>query len=580
MDRRTLLAITLSIAIYYAWLSIRGPQLRAEQEAREAEAAAAAEQVEPADVVVPPVAPAAPSEPLLEEIPEREAPFDMCGAEATFSTSGGLSGLTLREHQGPYAVQPLYSWLWGKITGSVEGGWHPWGPAEPGPAEVVGEYGRALVVGTGAGPQVDAPARLAVVEESDDSWLLRGRSSHGLQVEQRWTRSSVNDVCTIDVDVTWSNTSSTPFSGGLWLSMHDSAVSGGSGMTARYTSQRQPTAVVGDDLYYGGALGAGCVQAGTRLSDDPEEQSFALEGPVSWFGVSDRYFGFYLVPDEPEAVTGYLSRLGAGEQALDGTHVVVEGPLAPGASVSQSFTAYVGPNDMATLGAVHEELERVVDLGWFAFFGYPLLWLLRLFYAGVGNWGVAIVMLTLVVKLLFFPMTQRSFRSMQKMQQIQPELNRIREEMADNPQEMNKKLFEVMQENNVNPAAGCLPMVVQMPVWIALYNVLLTSVDLYHTEFLYLRDLTEPDPYLVLPITIMVLMFVQQQFSTPTNMDPTQQQVMRLMPLFFGLLFFAFPSGLAVYVFVNMVLSNIQQWLIKRNLDTADTPEAAAAASS
>ncbi|HHO50733.1 MAG TPA: membrane protein insertase YidC, partial [Deltaproteobacteria bacterium] len=151
-------------------------------------------------------------------------------------------------------------------------------------------------------------------------------------------------------------------------------------------------------------------------------------------------------------------------------------------------------------------------------------------------------------------------------QQIQPELNRIREELKDNPQEMNRRVFEVMQENNVNPAAGCLPMFVQMPVWIALYNVLLTSVDLYHTEFLYLKDLTQPDPYLVLPITIMVLMFVQQRFTTPTNMDPAQQQVMRLMPLFFGLLFFAFPSGLAVYVFVNMVLSNLQQWLIKRSM--------------
>ncbi|MEO0605530.1 MAG: YidC/Oxa1 family insertase periplasmic-domain containing protein, partial [Myxococcota bacterium] len=245
---------------------------------------------------------------------------------------------------------------------------------------------------------------------------------------------------------------------------------------------------------------------------------------------------------------------------------------------SETFRVYLGANDMDALGRVDEELQRVVDLGWFKFFGYPLLIMLRFFQSAVGNWGISIIMLTIVVKALFFPMTQSSFKSMQKMQRIQPTLNEIREKYADNPQEMNKKVFEVMQEHGVNPAAGCLPMFVQMPVWIALYNVLLTSVDLYHTEFLYLRDLTQPDPYLVLPITIMALMFIQQRFSTPSNVSPEQQQIMRFMPLFFGLLFFAFPSGLAVYVFVNILLSNLQQWWIKRNLDTTDPPEAAAAA--
>ena len=218
------------------------------------------------------------------------------------------------------------------------------------------------------------------------------------------------------------------------------------------------------------------------------------------------------------------------------------------------------------LAAVTPELAEVIDLGWFAFFGHPLLWLLRIFHGWVGNWGMAIIMLTFLVKVLFFPMTQKAFRSMQKMQKIQPEMKEIREKYKDNPQEMNKKVFEVMSVNKVNPAAGCLPMLIQMPVWIALYNVLLTSVDLYHTKFLYLKDLTEPDPFLVLPITIMVLMFLQQRFSMPANMDPVQQQVMRFMPLFFGLMFFAFPSGLAVYVFVNMVLSILQQWWIKRSL--------------
>ena len=423
---------------------------------------------------------------------------------------------------------------------------------------------------------MSAPADMAVVRSSASELVLEGTTPEGLAVTQTLTRGTAGGHCVVDIAVEWRNATPQAFAQGLWLGVHEVVNDGTGGMAARYQSQRQPTAVTDGDLHYGGPTGAGCVRAGTRLSD--EERGFELAGPVSWFGISDRYFGFYVLPADPVAGTAWLSRIGSGEEALDGTHLQLSRSIEAGASHTERFQAYIGPNDMDQLREVHEDLSRVVDLGWFAFFGYPLLWMLRLFQQLVGNWGVAIVMLTLVVKIVFFPMTQRSFRSMQKLQKLQPELNKIREEMADNPQEMNRRIFEVMQENQVNPAAGCLPMVVQMPVWIALYNVLLTSVDLYHTEFLYLKDLTQPDPWLFLPITIMVLMFVQQRFSTPANMDPAQQQVMRLMPLFFGLLFFAFPSGLAVYVFVNMVLSNLQQWLIKRSMDSGDPPEAAAAA--
>lgn len=565
MDRRTLLAVVLSVAIYYAWLAIRGPQLQ--QGAVEGGTDGPAEVVEaaPEPAVAPPPTP--PTAPIASDLPEEQVSFELCQATGTLSTTRGVSSLVLKEHEGPYNVQPLYTWIWGKLTGSVEGGWSPWGD-EPGAAEILSDKARGLTVGSGPGPGASAPAQMAVVSNTPSELVLRGRTAEGLEVTQAMRPTTVGDQCLIDLSVTWKNAGGAAYSGPLWLGIHGVPSEAAGGMTARYQSQRQPTAVTDGDLHYGGPYGAGCVRAGTRLSD--EERAFALEGPVSWFGLSDRYFGFYILPKDPDVGQAWLSRVGAGDEALDGTHLAIAANLAPGQEQTASFTTYVGPNDMNVLSNVHEDLGRVVDLGWFAFFGYPLLAMLRFFQAAVGNWGVAIIMLTFVVKLIFFPMTQRSFKSMQKMQQIQPELNKIREELKDNPQEMNRRVFEVMQENNVNPAAGCLPMFVQMPVWIALYNVLLTSVDLYHTEFLYLKDLTQPDPYLVLPITIMVLMFVQQRFTTPANMDPAQQQVMRLMPLFFGLLFFAFPSGLAVYVFVNMVLSNLQQWLIKRSMGSSE----------
>lgn len=586
MDRRTLLALVLSIGIYYVWLAIRGPEIQAE---RDAEAAALAEQ-QISDSPPPPSAEPAPTDvvdvagaPAVVAHDEKQLDFQFCNTEGTFSTVSGLHGLRLDDHQGPFDVQPLYSWIWALVSGQSPGSWHPWGETDPGPAEVLTPDSRALLVGAGHGPASDPPLHMrAVLPPTDQQMVLEGVTADGVVVRQSMKPSSSGTQCVIDMEVTWTNQSTRTFDRDLWVSAHDVPSGGAGGMTARYSSQRQPTAVTDGDLNYGGPTAAGCVSSGTRLGDEPEERRFELEGDVSWFGISDRYFGMYLVPRSSSDGVAVLSRIGTveGGDALDGVHLAARPALAPGASHTEHFSVFVGPNDMAALEEVHEDLSSVVDLGWFAFFGYPLLWMMRLFYSAVGNWGLAIVMTTLVIKIVFFPMTQRSFRSMQKTQKIQPRLNEIREEYADRPQEMNKKLFEVMQEEGVNPAAGCLPMLVQFPVWIALYNVLLTSVDLYHTEFLYLNDLTQPDPYLVLPTIIMGLMFLQQQFTTPSaNMDPAQQQVMRLMPLFFGLLFFAFPSGLAVYVFVNMVLSILQQWLIKRSLDNEGpgTPAGAAA---
>ena len=575
MDRRTLLAIVLSMAIYYAWMLVRGPQLQAESEALEA-AEAAAVQVEPSATAQPAEEPVrqAPLVPQTTDVPAQQSPFAMCGAQGTISSVGGLSTVTLDNHLAPLEVQPLYTWIWGKVTGTVEGGWHPWGEVQPGRAEVLTKQARVLAIGSGAGPGTSPPTPLTIQTGARGGMTLRGRTESGLAVTQVLRELPADERgCLIDVELTWHNPAPIPHTEPVWIGLHDVASSGAGGMTARYSSLRQPTAVTDEALTYGGPTGAGCVRDGTRLTD--EETQFPLEGPVSWFGVSDRYFGMYLMPEDPAVGQVWFSRLGAGEEALDGVHLRMDTPLAAGATRVDRFQAYLGPNDMDELTAAHAELSRVVDLGWFAFFGYPLLALLRWLYGVVGNWGWSIVLLTVLVKAAFFPITQRAFRSMQKMQKIQPELTKIREEMKDNPQEMNKRVLAVMQENKVNPAGGCLPMIIQMPVWVALYNVLLTSVELYHTEFLYLKDLTQPDPYLVLPLTIMVLMFVQQQFNTPTNMDPAQQQVMRFMPLFFGLMFFAFPSGLAVYMFVNMVLSNLQQWLIKRGMRSDDDASAA-----
>jgi YidC/Oxa1 family membrane protein insertase len=150
------------------------------------------------------------------------------------------------------------------------------------------------------------------------------------------------------------------------------------------------------------------------------------------------------------------------------------------------------------------------------------------------------------------------------MSALQPKLQELREKYADNQEELNRRTIEMFRAAGVNPVGGCLPMLAQMPVWIALYAMLYSSVELYQTDFLYLKDLSSADPYAVLPLIVVVLMMIQQQLIPMGNMDPAQQRIMKLMPLFFGFLFFSFPSGLVLYIFVNTLLSMVQQWLIKR----------------
>lgn len=589
MDRRTVLAVVLSLAIWYGWIWVRGPQHPPGQTGDPAAVTDVAPSDDPNAPATDPATPtpAQPSATAPQPLPGDPGsggaaadpnaplttlPFTMCGATGQLSTDGGrLHDMVLADYRAPFHTMPLYKWVVGRATGSVDGPWKPYGD-EPGAAVVLSEHGAAALAG--AGP-LDERVPMAVVSASPTQVVLRGTTRLGVEITKVFAEARTADACAINVDVTWRNPGSARIEEPLWFAVADRTPEAGS----RYQSQRQPMVLVDDAVKYGGALGhgglTGCLRAGTTLSDT--SGGIPLPGPVSWFGVADRYFGVYAVPKSTDGVLS-LVRWGTADDAVDGSVVSWLGGLAPGASHVESLRMFVGPNHRDELTAFDPSLARAIDLGWAAFFGYPLVWLLGAFHDLTGDWGISIILLTFLVKLVFFPMTQRSFKSMQRMQLIQPELTRLKEEFANNPQEMNRKTFELMQQHGVNPLAGCLPMVVQMPVWISLYNVLLAAVEMYHTRFLYLKDLTEPDPFLVLPISITFLMWLQQQLSTPAaGMDPLQQQIMRYMPLAFGLMFFAFPSSLAVYVFVNMTLSILQQWLIKRSAGGGPVPTPAVA---
>jgi YidC/Oxa1 family membrane protein insertase len=253
--------------------------------------------------------------------------------------------------------------------------------------------------------------------------------------------------------------------------------------------------------------------------------------------------------------------------------------LAGGATIERSFMVYGGPKlydlleTVSSTGPVNARLEESVYLGWFPWLTRPLLSLLRMFHGWVGNWGVAIILLTLFVKLATLYWTIKSSRSMKAMAGLKPKMDELRKKYGEDKQRMNVEMMNLYKTHNVNPLSGCLPMLLQMPVWIALYSALNASAELYQAPFVgWLRDLTSPDPYYIIPVLTMVLMFLQQKI-TPTTIDSAQQRMMMIMmPITFGVFSLFFPSGLTVYILTNSVLTMVQQVYINKSNPKPATP--------
>ena len=241
--------------------------------------------------------------------------------------------------------------------------------------------------------------------------------------------------------------------------------------------------------------------------------------------------------------------------------------VAAGETAEVGATAYVGPKIIDRLEALAPNLDRTVDFGWLFFISLPLFIILEWFYGLVGNWGVAIILLTVLVKAVFFHLSATSYRSMAKMRAVAPHLSRLKELYGDDRQRMSQEMMALYKREKINPLGGCLPILVQMPVFISLYWVLFESVQLRHAPFmLWIQDLSQMDPYFILPILMGASMFIQMSLN-PTPPDPMQAKIMKLMPLIFTVFFLWFPSGLVLYWLVNNILSISQQWYITRKIE-------------
>jgi YidC/Oxa1 family membrane protein insertase len=242
------------------------------------------------------------------------------------------------------------------------------------------------------------------------------------------------------------------------------------------------------------------------------------------------------------------------------------GTIAPGATINNDAEFFVGPQEERLLESVAPGLDLVRDYGWTTVLAKPMFWLLEKLHGVIGNWGWAIVALTVLIKLVFFPLSAASYKSMARMKNVAPRLKVIQEKYKDDRMKMNQAMMELYKTEKINPMGGCLPIVIQIPVFISLYSTLLASVEMRGAPWLgWIHDLAAADPFYILPVVMMISMFVQFKLN-PTPPDPMQAKMMMIMPLVFGVTFFFFPAGLVLYWVVNNTLSIAQQWQITRML--------------
>jgi YidC/Oxa1 family membrane protein insertase len=305
---------------------------------------------------------------------------------------------------------------------------------------------------------------------------------------------------------------------------------------------------------------------------DKNKQDYVTSADNGWIAMVQHYFATAWIPQQGVKRDIYVEKI---DPALYRVGVKEAVPtIAPGQSADVSARLFAGPEEERMLEGIAPGLELVKDYGWVTIIAKPLFWLLDKIHSYVGNWGWSIVLLTLLIKAVFFPLSAASYKSMARMKAITPRMQALRERFKGDPQKMNSALMELYKTEKVNPFGGCLPVVIQIPVFISLYWVLLSSVEMRGAPWiLWIHDLSQQDPFFILPVLMAVSMFLQTRLN-PTPPDPVQAKMMMFMPIAFSVMFFFFPAGLVLYYVVNNVLSIAQQYYITRMMGKPKTKAA------
>jgi YidC/Oxa1 family membrane protein insertase len=545
-SRRILLATVLSVGILLGWQWLF-PQPKPPAKP----ATPAAEQARPAEGGAPPQAAApgaagspAPAAPAVEpDAPEETVKLDGPGFHALLTSHGGaVKSMVLegerfvRETDGKTVAIDLV-----RVVDPL-----------PYPLAVVAspELGGPQEIASGQGGR--APMR--IVSRGEKEVVFEGKAGQAT-VRKTYRVTGKPHELALEVDVT-----APAVSGGAVYLVHSGFMPPGTGGGGFFSG---PPLDFVRPICRGG-------EKTERYDVKGGDPVLRLDGPVQWAGIDQHYFVAAALPAEP--VSACVFQKGPKEgSAL----VAMRVPVESGAR-KMAFTVYAGPKELDTLRAYGRNFDAALDYGAFArpfaFFARMLLYVMRWIEGFASNWGVAIILLTVLVKLLLYPLTAKSMQSMAEMRKLQPEMEKLKAKYGDDKEQLNRAVMQMYQQHKVNPLGGCLPLLLQMPIWFALYATLQTSVELYREPFLWMKDLTQHDPFFILPIAMGLSQYLMQRIS-PQPADNAQAKMMLyFMPGFFTVLMLFVPGGLTLYIFVNNVLSIAQQQWMLRKMPPAPAP--------
>lgn len=405
----------------------------------------------------------------------------------------------------------------------------------------------------------DTPDQQALYTTSQTTYALSPDQKE-MTVDLNWKKDGLiitkkltfaRDSYEIKVGYDIENQSSQPWQGNLYTQL-----------LRTNTPPEQHSGMMSLATYFGAAISSH-EKPFTKISfKEMQQKNLSQTIQNGWAAMIQHYFISAWIPPQG-STSDYYSKVTNGLYTIGmiGKPLVV----APGAKASIESKLYTGPAIANDLEKAAPGLKLTIDYGWFWFFSNIIFWLMQHIYDVVGNWGVAIILVTVIIKLLFYQLSAKSYRSMNALKRLQPKIEMLKERYGDDKQALTKATLELYRQEKVSPMTGCLPIVIQIPVFIALYWVLVESVQLRQAPFiLWIHDLSVPDPFYVLPVLMGISMFVQQRLNPPPP-DPMQAKVMMMMPVVFTVMFANFPAGLMLYWFVNNTLSVIQQWYIMRS---------------
>ncbi len=523
--KRTVIAVVLSLAVLFGWQFIFPPPPSTQQPAP----------AEPAKAAPAPAAQAK-AMPAFAPTPGRNVTVRTPLYTAVFNSNGGV----------------LESFVLDKYRDSIK--------PQARNIEMIGDTGKlkaplGLIINgtpTWVQGQWSFDGADLALEGAERKTLIFTGEAAGLRIERRLTFSA--DSYLVGEETALSNVSADQ----AQLRLDYTAAT--AGLSQGEDDKYNPTRVA----YHGPTVGFTEVTS----KDDLEKEGHSLApSALNWAAIDSNYFIFAVLP-EAETVT-----LKAGHQ--DGAYRLAleeTASLGAGETRTSKVSYFLGPMDRGILAAMPRELAKAVDFGWFTVVAEPLLVLLNWLYSFVGNYGVAIILLTVLIKAAFWPLTQKSMKSMEQMKKLQPMMQKLREKHGDDKQKLNEEIMRLYKTYKVNPLGGCLPMLIQIPVFFGLYKALLGAIELRQapfishlpfTDMIWLADLSAKDPYYLTPLVMGASWFLQQKMSPPPG-DPTQAKIMLFMPIVFTFVFLGMPSGLVVYWLMNNVLSIGQQWLVMR----------------